>query len=391
MKVIEVNDKKTWKLFHKVPHLIYKNDPLWIAPLEKDIQKIFTPSQNSAFKTGEAKCMVLLNEKGNGIGRITAFIDHKRNKKNEHLHGAIGFFECINDQKAADTIYQAAADYLSQKGIKIIDGPINFGERDKFWGLLVKGRFEPMYNENYHPEYYKAFFDNWGFRPYEQVLSLRGKISEVPIAEFREKAKLSREKHGLHAELINPKNLKKYAIDFCEVYNAAFAKFPYFKALNVDMVLPLFKQMKPVLDPKVVCFAYQGDRPVGFCLLMPEINQFFKGTKGRLNLFTIPGFLFRKYKPRKKLLKGVAFGIHPDFQGKGVIGLMSDIIYDHCNTYYSDVLMATIRGLNERMVKAVAHFNVKIDREHIAYRKILDDSIAFEPLEFSKVLEKQDE
>ena len=44
MKIIEVKDRKTWKLFHKVPQLVYKNDPLWIAPLEKDIRKIFTPS-----------------------------------------------------------------------------------------------------------------------------------------------------------------------------------------------------------------------------------------------------------------------------------------------------------------------------------------------------------
>lgn len=389
MKIVEVKDIKTWKLFHKVPQLVYKNDPLWIAPLEKDIQKIFTPSQNKAFRDGEAQCLVVLNDQGKPIGRIAVFIDHGRNQKQKHLQGAIGFFECIQDKKAADLLFQAAESYLTEKGVKIIDGPINFGERDKFWGLLVKGKYPPIYTENYNPEYYIDFFESAGYKPYEKVLTLKGKTIDIPNETFRETANRSKEKYGFHVELVHPRNLRKYVDDFCEVYNAAFKTFPYYKPLTTKMVYNLFKKMKPVMDRGLVPFAYSGDRPIGFCLLMPEINQYLKGAKGKLNVFTLPGVILRKFWPGQKIVKGIAFGIHPDFQGKGVIALMVDRIYEHGSKNYSHILLTTIRELNKKMLKAMEHLNVQIDREHVAYRKILDVSIPFEPLNFEKVLGRQ--
>jgi GNAT superfamily N-acetyltransferase len=391
MHIIDVKDKRTWRLFHKVPHLIYKNDPLWITPLESDIRKIFDPSKNKAFREGEARCMVLLNKKNKPIGRIAAFIDHGRNKKSDHIKGAIGFFECIHDKQAADILFEAAESYLVDKGVQIIDGPVNFGERDKFWGLLVKGRYEPIYTETYNPEYYIDFFEAADFKPYEKVLTLKGKTLDLPYKKFKESAEKSKEKYGLRVEFINTKNLRKYVDDFCEVYNVAFKDFPYYKPLTTKMVYNLFKKLKMVIDPKLACYVYKGDQPVGFCLLMPEINQFLKGAGGKVNIFTLSGILFRKFKPGKKIVKGIAVGIHPDFQGKGVIPILGDKLYKHASSHYSYFYLTTIRGLNKKMLNAMSHLDLKIDREHIAYRKILDSSIAFEDLNFEKVLGEKTE
>ena len=49
----------------------------------------------------------------------------------------------------------------------------------------LEGFNEPLYQENYHPEYYRAFFENWGFQPYEQILTFRGKVKEVPIQRLQ--------------------------------------------------------------------------------------------------------------------------------------------------------------------------------------------------------------
>lgn len=387
MKILTVNNRTTWNLFHAVPRYIYKHDHLWIAPLERDIEKVFDPQANKAFKDGEAQCFVLLNDKGRAIGRIAAFIDHGRNKRNEHLQGAIGFFECINDEEAAGILFQKAESFLTDKGIKIIDGPVNFGERDKYWGLLVKGRYAPIYTEPYNPEYYISMFENNGFQPYEKVYTFKGEISDIPVEELRKKAKESKEKYNFRVETMNPRKLKKYANDLCIIYNDAFSKFPYFKPLKPKLIYNTFKQVKMVFDPKIACFVYKDDHPAGFCMLMPEINQFLKGAKGKINPFTLPGIIFKKFRPGKKILKGVSFGIHPDYQGKGVMATIVDALYDHANKNYSHLLLTTIRKLNKKMLKAVDHLKVEVDREHISYRKILDDKIAFEPLSFDAVLQ----
>ena len=43
--MISVTDKKKENLFLQVPLLIYKNDPNWIRPLDKDILDVFDPKK----------------------------------------------------------------------------------------------------------------------------------------------------------------------------------------------------------------------------------------------------------------------------------------------------------------------------------------------------------
>jgi hypothetical protein len=57
-------------------------------------------------------------------------------------------------------LFEQAEKYLKSKGIKGVDGPVNFGERDKFWGLLIKNFAPPIFMENYHPPYYRAFMSS---------------------------------------------------------------------------------------------------------------------------------------------------------------------------------------------------------------------------------------
>src|SRR5437868_14884605 len=89
--------------FIKVPLQIYKNDPNFIRPLDKDITEIFDPYKNRAFRSGECARWILKDEHENLIGRIAAFVNKKyRNKGDTQPTGGIGFFECIKNQEAAD-------------------------------------------------------------------------------------------------------------------------------------------------------------------------------------------------------------------------------------------------------------------------------------------------
>ena len=82
----------------------------------------------------------------------------------------------------------------------------------------------------------------------------------------------------------------------------------------------------------------------------------------------------------------MAFGIHPEYQGKGVFPILAaHMNNDHNHKRYDKVIMATIRGHNIKMVKTCMQLGTEIDRVHVTYRKILDDSIPFEPFEFYPV------
>ena len=164
MNIVKVESKQDKKTFIKVPVEIYKDEKNWIRPLDKDIDAIFNKNKNKAFRKGDV-VRWLLKDNGKVIGRIAAFYVDKKEDKNGLKVGGCGFFECVDNQGAANLLFDKAKGWLEEKGYNSMEGPVNFGERDKWWGCLYKGfEIEPNYLQNYGKDYYPRLFENYGFQ-----------------------------------------------------------------------------------------------------------------------------------------------------------------------------------------------------------------------------------
>ena len=319
MQIIPVNDEAGGKLFIQVPLSIYKNDPNWIRPLDKDINEVFDKNKNKAFRFGEITRWVLKDNEGTLIGRIAVFVNKKyKNKGDEVPIGGIGFFECINDQAAADLLLDNAKHWLITKGIEAMDGPINFGERDRWWGMITEGYFEPLYCMNYNPPYYVSLFEEYGFKVfYNQVcfgLDAQKKLAQKVLDRHRQLA--SNPEIGFST--IKKNNLEKYASDFVEVYNKAWAGHGGLKQLTKEQVMIMFKKMKPVMDENVVYFAYHKGTAISMFINLPDINQYFKHLNGKFGLLQKLEFVWRQKFRKTKKFVGMVFGTVPEWQGKGI-------------------------------------------------------------------------
>ncbi len=167
MQLIEVTNPTLERDFIQANVELNRSNPAYIRPIDKEINEVFDPGFNKAFRSGEIIRWVLKDTDDRLIGRIAAFVNKKyKNKGDDVPVGGVGFFDCINNQEAADMLLDVARHWLSQRGMEAMDGPINFGERDKWWGLLVEGFHEPLYGMNYNPPYYKDLLENYGFRPF---------------------------------------------------------------------------------------------------------------------------------------------------------------------------------------------------------------------------------
>jgi hypothetical protein len=255
MQLFPVSDSASSKEFLKVPLIIYKDDPNFIRPLDKDVNDVFDPKKNKAYRHGEIQRWLLKDDNGNLIGRIAAFVNKKyKNKGDEQKTGGIGFFECINNQEAADMLFDVAKSWLMQRGMEAMDGPINFGERDRWWGLVVEGFKPPIYLMNYNHPYYVQLFENYGFKNFFNQIcwylivdtQLKGKFIEM-----NEKYDASPD---FKVEHIRKNQLEKYATDFSIVYNKAWAKHEGNKQLNKEVAIKMFRSMKPVMDEKLIWF-----------------------------------------------------------------------------------------------------------------------------------------
>jgi hypothetical protein len=117
MKTVEVKTDHHIREFNRLPVRLYKNQPYWIRPLDADVEAVFDRKKNKLFSHGEIIRWLLLNDAGETIGRVAAFIDQKTvNKGNDQPTGGMGFFECIQDQRAAFTLFNQCKEWLQQKG-----------------------------------------------------------------------------------------------------------------------------------------------------------------------------------------------------------------------------------------------------------------------------------
>jgi hypothetical protein len=89
----------------------------------------------------------MTDEKGQFAGRVAAFINRKKAFTFQQPTGGMGFFECVNDKEAAQILFDACRTWLEERGMQAMDGPINFGENDNFWGMLVEGFMPQDRNE----------------------------------------------------------------------------------------------------------------------------------------------------------------------------------------------------------------------------------------------------
>jgi len=382
MQLIQVNDQALANQFLQVAVDLYKNDPQWIRPLDKDINEVFDESKNKAFRFGEIIRWVLKSSDGKLIGRIAAFINKKyKNKGDDVPVGGMGFFECINDQQAANLLFDTAKKWLQQKGMEAMDGPINFGERDKWWGLLNHGFTEPLYCMNYNPSYYVSLFEQYGFQVFFNQICF-GIDAQKPIEKkiFERHAALAADP-DFQGKLIDKKQLDKFAADFTTVYNKAWAGHGGLKQMSVEQVKLMFNKMKRVIDERIIYFAYYKNEPVGMFLNLPDLNQYFKHMNGKFGLLQQLYFLYlQKMKPSKKFV-GLVFGVVPEWQGKGVDAFLIVECQRQVQSPSKPYLayeMQWIGDFNPKMINVAENFGDTFrSRNLVTYRYLFDRNKEF--------------
>lgn len=372
MEALKVSSEIDEREFLDFPARLFKNDANYIRPLDQDIEKVFNAKINKYFRFGECERFLFKNNQGNTVGKLAVFVNRKY--RQEQPTGGIGFFDCIDDQEVANIMFDFSKTWLEKRDIQAMDGPINFGERDQFWGLLIEGFSEPLYAMNYNPPYYKNLFENYGFQIYFNQLCFGRKIHD-PVAEnfLAMHERISRNK-AITTKTLKVKYLKEFAEDFTEVYNKAWASHGEGKQISIAQTFALFKTLKPVINEHICWFVYENEKPIAIWMNIPDINQWVKGFNGRFGILQKLFFLIlKKYRKNKKMI-GLVFGIVPEWQRKGVDGYLiwEGTKHFRKHTDFEDYEMQWIGDFNPKMVKIAKNLETEVTRKLATYRYLFD-------------------
>ena len=380
----EVTTPADVREFLELPERIYKGNPHWVRPLDNDIEAVFDRAKNELFADGDAIRWIARDGQGQTVGRIAAFYNRGLAANNDQPTGGCGFFESVDDQALADMMFDAARDWLAAHGMEAMDGPVNFGPRDSWWGLLVDGHEQqPLYGMPYNPPYYQRLFEQYGFMNYFNQHTYRRELNVGQMsASVYERVRRLEETPGYRFEHIDKRRLEQVAEEFRTIYNKEWALFTGVKPIDRAEALRLMNTLRPIIDEKLIYFAYFKEEPIGFFIMVPDLNRIIGKFHGRLTLWNKLRLMWElKVAHSVDRVSGLIFGVTPEYHGKGIeAGMMRafEKMISEGKIGYTTLELAWIGDFNPVMMRMVENFVCASKHKmHTTYRYLFDRNKEF--------------
>lgn len=315
----EVKTDKDLLTFIRFPWELYQGNPYWVPPLIKDQLQKFSPAH--PFRSHSEMILYLAYREGRIVGRIAGIIDHNYVEFHREKIGFFGFFEAIPEPKVTESLFAHVRNWLKDHGMKKMAGPMNPSTNDEC-GLLIDG-FEapPCLMMPYNPRYYPDLTEGIGLR---KAMDLYAYLLEEATFHLdrlnRITEKLEKRETQLRIRPINLKIFDKELTIVKELYNQAWSKNWGFVPLTEAEIDDLAKNLKPLVVPDLVLFAYWGEEPVGFSVALPDYNEVLKRLNGKIGL--LGGLKFLYYSKKIHKIRVMLLGVKHDFRKKGIEGFL---------------------------------------------------------------------
>jgi hypothetical protein len=361
------------KQFIRFAWKVYRNDPElnrnWVPPVVSDYMKTLDTTSYPLYDHADlAMFTAWRNEQM--VGTIAAIQNRRHNDIHRDKVGFWGFFECIDDQKVADALFDAAALWLRSKGLDAMRGPVSPSMNDQC-GMLVRGYDSPpVFLMLYNPPYYNDLCRNAGHHVAQELLAWYIDQKLIDIERLRRIAQHVMKREGLTIRTLDMKHFDSEVEKMRTIYNGAWEKNWGFVPMTDKEFDFLAKSLKPIANPHYVYFVEDGQgRTIGFSLSLPDINQALKHVNG--NPFTPWGLVkYLWYKRNINMVRTIVMGVLPEYRNKGVDSIMNAHIADYGGkhgVFASE--MSWVLKSNEAMSKLAMVIGGKPYKEYVIYEK----------------------
>ena len=374
LRVVEVTDPLTEKMFLDVPASVYAEDASWVPPVKSEIENIFNPFANPYFTHGAANRWILVDQAGVVSGRIAAFVNFRKIMEPDNWVGGIGFFECAGDKSDAFLLFDAATNWLAEHfRVTAVEGPVNFGENDKYWGLLINGFGSPSYGMNYNHPVYQNFFEEYGFQIHYRQLTNSFDLGKPLPERFRRIADRVMSNDRYRFKKYRQQEASHFVQDFVTIYNQAWSSFSNFQPMEASTVQTSLEEMQLIMDEDFIWFAYAGDKPAGCLLAVPDANEILKHCGDISGLWGKLKFLFYKHRLKFSRVRVVLMGIVPEFQHRGLESalIMKAVEAGKKKGNYRHVELSWVGDFNTKMLAIHHAMGAVEEKQHATFRKAL--------------------
>jgi GNAT superfamily N-acetyltransferase len=306
-----------WKLFDR------RRFPAWVPPLRLTVKDALDTKNNPFYQNADRE-LFLATRDGQLVGRIAAIENRAHNRFHEDKVGFFGFFECADDQEAADALFAAAEGWLKTRGLDTMRGPMNPSTNQEC-GLLIEGfDVHPVFMTNWNPAYFLPLLDRAGFVKakdlygYWYQASGPDKLTLPPrVAALARRAVTE---SGVTFRDIDIGRFDSEVDVLWDIYNSAWEKNWGFVPMTRAEFVHTARDLKPLVDPRLAFVAEVEGKPAGVMVnLLDYAHAQVEIGNGRLFPF---GFL-KLLAARRKLKSGrmMVLGIKAEHRTRSILPL----------------------------------------------------------------------
>jgi GNAT superfamily N-acetyltransferase len=331
LEILPVNSSRDLRRFIDLPWRIYNqaHHPQWVPPLRIAVRDALDHKSNPFYRTADRQLFLAMRN-GNAVGRIAAIENRAHNEFHNDRVGFFGFFECREDQEAADALFSTAEGWLRARGLDTMRGPMNPSTNHEC-GLLVGGfQWHPMIMTTWNPPYYASLVENAGFTKAKDLLAYFFPAEGPRAFQLPDRVRLLAER-ALRGKTLTFRelDLKNFApeVDRCwEIYNSAWESNWGFFPMSRESFLHEAQVLKYIVNPRFALMVEVNGEPAGFLIIVPDFHHAYKAIgNGRL----LPTGLFKllRAKPRLRTGRIMILGVKAEYRQRGIFALFVDAMF----------------------------------------------------------------
>lgn len=312
-----VSSRRERKQFLELPWELYRGDPNWIPPLRMDQKELVNYKKHPFYEKNRIQTFLAYRGK-EVVGRIAAILNQGHLDRYNDQRGFFGFFECRDDQEAANGLFDAVRAWFAEQGIPNVRGPAN-PSLNYTVGTLVEG-FDtpPTFMMTYNPPYHEKLILGAGFQKSQDLYAYWGEVEMLPKMEAKLKPIALKiiEHLGLKLRSMDRKHFNDDVMQFLNIYNRALTNTWGFVPLSDAEVRHMATGLRFLIIPELTVGAELDGKLIGISFCMPDYNPRIKQIDGRLFPF---GFLRLLWNRRNiKHVRLISTNVLPEYQYQGV-------------------------------------------------------------------------
>ncbi len=315
---VDTSSKSQVDEFIQFHYKLYAGTPQWVPPFINDIKTMLDRNKHPYYEHSDAEFFVAKNEKGEVVGRIGLLETKPYNLYHNVRTANFYLFDVIEDQEAANCLFNMAFEWCKKRNLDTLVGPKGFSLFDGY-GIQIEGNDhrQMMMMMNYNFPYYQTLVEKLGFEKEVDFVSCYLPVEHFKVPEkIHEVARRVKERGKFKVlNLKNRADVIRNAQKIGEAYNKAFVKNWEYWPMTQREIDYVKDNVLVVAVPKLVKIITYNDEMVGFLVGFPDISKALQRHGGKLNPLSIVDIMWELNHTNWISLNGA--GVLPEYQGRG--------------------------------------------------------------------------